>query len=343
MDQDERRAQVAWIAEDVLEVEHVYGARVEEVAAADRRVNVHREMQPAGLDDDVAKNEILECLVLRHRRHAAAVILLVDCPDRVTRWIVERQRAEVRGFELHCDTSALLAVLQRPRNEGEIFRERRRQRASTDLLRISLEQLCLERHVRRLVGVTGREPEVVERKHEAVDEEHPLEPRRIEVVGHGHAVRHRRLDADAIEDVIEILRAFELVLEGRLLIDQPFRVAAAQIRKRKPKQRPCCCDWLGVVLAHAQRRRAWRRRRRIDIRIIGERRVRMVIEDLDAFDLRQEAPVHCCGRRVDERARLRRGNGPRSGCGGDCRQNRQSHVRDSTRAQARRASGRWSG
>ena len=56
-----------------------------------------------------------------------------------------------------------------------------------------------------------------------------------------------------------------------------------------------------------QRRRAFRSRRRIDLGIVGESRMRVVVEDLDARDLRQQPLIDRRGLRRDERPRLRAG------------------------------------
>ena len=213
------------------------------------------------------------------------------------------QRPEIRRFELHRDAAALLAVLDRPRHEREVVVERRRQRRCrrrsrrrcrgracsarsarrlSELPLVALQHLRLQRHVDRLVAVARRERGVVERKHEAVDEEHPLEARGIEVVSHRDAVGGRRLDADAVEDVVEVLRAWLCLLQRGFLVDQPLRVRAFRVGEREPEERARRGDRLGVVVAQAQRRAAGRRRCGVDVRIVWKRRMRVVIEHLDA-------------------------------------------------------------
>ena len=113
MNQHERRRRVPRVAQHVLEVQHVHAAQIEVVAAADRRVDVHRQPQPAGLRDNVSEDEILKRLVFVGRRHAAAAVLVVDRRGRLARRIVERQRSEVRGLELHRCAAARLVRSER--------------------------------------------------------------------------------------------------------------------------------------------------------------------------------------------------------------------------------------
>ena len=185
-------------------------------------------------------------------------------------------------------------ILEHARDERQVAGEIGRRRGQAGLLAETLQQLRLIRHEGGLVGVARRQPAVVERKQHRIDVEHPLEARRIEVGGHRDPVGDRRLDAQLVEDRVEILRTrvasfFSCALlsdaEQRLVRRGPVRIA-----RRQP-----------------QRQRAFGHRRRIDFLIVGEAGMGVVVEDLDARDLRQQPLIDRRGFRRDQRTRLRAG------------------------------------
>ena len=92
-----------------------------------------------------------------------------------------------------------------------------------------------------------------------------------------------------------------LLLQRRLLLDQPPAVRAFHVAERKAEQRACRRARLRVVVAQAERRAAGRRRRNVDVRVAGKCRMRVVIEQLDPLDLRQQPGVDRGGSGIDER------------------------------------------
>ena len=248
---------------------------------------MHGQLQGRRRDDQVAEDEILKPCVLFCCRHAAIVILAVDRLDGLASGIAERQRSEVRGLEFHGHTTAPLVFFETVHEEEQVVAERLWQRRRhAELLRVALEQLRLQRHVDGQIGI-GRHARVVERKHEAVDEEDPFEAGWIQVRRHRDAIGHRGLDAEAIKNAVEIRGAWPLTPEAGLPVHQPTPVRAIHVGVREAEQGARRCAGFRILRAQAQRRRARRRRRNIHVGIVGKCRMRVMVEDLDARDLRQ--------------------------------------------------------
>jgi hypothetical protein len=142
-----------------------------------------------------------------------------------------------------------------------------------------------------LIGIPRGQGGVVEGEQHRIDVEHPLEAGRIEVAGHGDSIGHRRFDAEPVENGAEVSRPRMLSLQLLLAGD-----AEQRLYRRRP---------VGILGAKPHRQRTGRHRRRVDFGVVGESRVRMVIEDPDLLDLREQTLIGGGRSRRHQRARLR--------------------------------------
>src|SRR5579864_2408510 len=106
--------------------------------------------------------------------------------------------------------------LEDARDEGEIVAEALGQACQSCLLHVSMQHLPLHRHEHCFVRIALRQGSIVEREEERVDEKDPAEALGIEVRRHGNAVGGRRLDAQLVEDVVEVSLALRLSQRLRL-------------------------------------------------------------------------------------------------------------------------------
>ncbi len=168
-----------------------------------------------------------------------------------------------------------------------------------------MQHLFLQRNVDAFVRIARRLALIVERPHKRIGKENPGKALWVEVVGHHGAVRHRTLNVDLVENRVEVGCAGELLLQFGLLVEQPFRVLGREIGVGIAKQRLGRDGKFRVVVARAQRfAGVGRRGHGVDVRIVGEARVRVMIERRNLFDLRQQALVDLLHVRAGERARL---------------------------------------
>ena len=249
-------------------------------------------VQAAALLNEIAENEVLKCAVLLFIGNSARDVALVDIFGLSARGIAESGRAEVGDFKLHRNAATLGIVLQHLTDEFQIVAEHRGKLADIFLLHPAVQHFFLQRNVDAFVGIARRLVLVVERPHERVGKEDPGKPFGIEVVGHHGAVRHGCFNVDLVENRIEVGRSRELLLQLRLLVEQPFCMLRREVGVGISEQGFGRDRKFGIVVTGAQRFAGVRRRcHRVDVRIVGVPGMRVVVERRNLFNLRKQALV----------------------------------------------------
>src|SRR5215208_2074601 len=131
----------------------ITAARGVEAAEPFEDVDLHRHSEMTRLPRNRTEEVVLKRLVLGARRCAAARVARVDAPRGSGIWLIEIERPEVCGLELHRYRATLTLALQRRRHNGANVRvERRRQLRHMKIRHVSPKESSFFRVERAGVG-----------------------------------------------------------------------------------------------------------------------------------------------------------------------------------------------
>ena len=200
-------------------------------------MDLHRQMQPPRLPQQVAEHKILEYGLLCRGGFSPGVVVVVNGGGHALRRIVKVQRTEVGNLKLDRDSAMSAILLQYPAHERQIFGEGPGQCTQSCLPEFALQQLLLQGNVDTQVYVARGQILVVQREEKRVDKEDPVEAFGIEVISHGDAVGHHRLHVQLVEDAIEVLVAGIGLAQLCFFGDQPLQMVRAVVRCRDSRRR----------------------------------------------------------------------------------------------------------
>ena len=253
------------------------------------------------------------------RRHAAGVILVVDCRGGGARGIAEVERAEIRRLELHRYAAALLLVVgQRAADEIFVAREIGGEPLDALELFVAREHFFLKRDVDAHVGRAAGSLGVIERVEKRIYEKNPVESLGIEIRRHHCAIRKHGFSVQLVDNRVEIFCVAGGF--GSLgFVGEPFHVFGGKIRVGITDHLLRRDDELGIVGARAHEIGFARNGgHRIDVAVVAKAGMRVIVVHGDFFDLREQAIVDFLDIGTGEWLGLGAGGDGEPGCGNQC-------------------------